>query len=84
MMIQNSESPTSSSKVAKNWITISGCEAIRKPKGSENNGNEEPKLKEYSNGTSEVTPTKLNRYIVTGDSEKTLCSEKRKIYENRP
>ena len=55
------ESPTSSSKIAKSWIKISGCEAIRKPKGSENDRNEEPKLKESSNGTSEVTPTKPNR-----------------------
>ena len=36
MMIQ---STTSSSKITKNRIKIIGCEAIRKPKGSENDRN---------------------------------------------
>ena len=35
----DSASPTSSSKIAKNLIKTLGCEAIRKPKGAENDRN---------------------------------------------
>ena len=54
------QSPTSSRKITKTRIKILGCEAIRNPKGSENDRNYEPKLKEYSIRTSEVTPTMPN------------------------